>query len=53
MLKGQEDKKRKFIWLQDHQLAFDSIREALMGSMGLVIPDLNGQLLNVMRAEKE
>ena len=45
MLKGQEDKKRKFIWLQDHQLAFDSVREALMSSMGLVIPDLDGQFV--------
>ena len=45
MLKGQEDKKKKFVWTHDHQFAFDSLREALIKSMGLVIPDLNGQFV--------
>ena len=45
MLKGQADKKKKFIWINDPQFAFDSLREGLIQSMGLVIPDLNGQFV--------
>ena len=45
MLKGQEDKKKKFVWTHDLQFAFDSLREALINSMGLVISDLNGQFV--------
>ena len=33
MLKGQADKKKKFIWTNDHQFAFDSLREGLMQSI--------------------
>jgi hypothetical protein len=42
MLKGQQVKKRKFVWPAAAQEEFDAIRLALMQSAGLVIPDLKG-----------
>ena len=45
MLKQQAEKKKKFVWTNAAQLEFDGVREKLIASAGLVIPDLRGEFV--------
>ncbi len=45
MLKGQEKVKRKFVWTEAANNEFNSVRELLIASVGLVIPDLRGDFV--------
>ena len=45
MLKQQKEVKKKFVWPAAAEEEFNSIREKLIASAGLVIPDLRGEFV--------